>query len=186
MTELLLAEAALFQIRTAAAAAAVDDAALRLAINVLGGAIAGARESVNAARVAEIEFAVSDVEAIVRELPEPASSEIGAPLVMLREDLTRLRKATALPHDLLQSLHAFQSKLRLRKDAIERQTYVEGADAGTLPHPPDELRREALPIRERLAAAGYATPALDTLVDDPESLRFHSIGEILNELDVIG
>ena len=38
---------------------------------------------------------------------------------------------------------------------------------------------------EQLAASGFATPALDGLIDDPSSLRFHTIGEIVDELDVI-
>jgi hypothetical protein len=68
--------------------------------------------------------------------------------------------------------------------AIERQTYVEGG-AGRLPHPPGALREEAVPLARQLTAAGFHTPALDALIADPESLRFHSIRELLDELDVI-
>ena len=44
---------------------------------------------------------------------------------------------------------------------------MEGA-AEPLPHPPAELRAEALPIREQLAAAGFTTPALDALIGNGE------------------
>ena len=68
--------------------------------------------------------------------------------------------------------------------AIERQTYVEGGSVA-LPHPPEALREEALPLARQLAASGFHTPALDALIADPESFRFHLIRELLDELDVI-
>jgi hypothetical protein len=84
------------------------------------------------------------------------------------------------------AIRSFQSKLRARRVAIERQTYrPEGAAQEPLHHPPDQLRAEAVPLRQQVAAAGFATPALDGLISDPASLRFHSINEIINELDVI-
>jgi len=52
--------------------------------------------------------------------------------------------------------------------------------------PLEALRDEALPLRDQLVAAGFATPALDGLIDDPASLRFHSLTEIVDELEVIG
>ena len=87
-------------------------------------------------------------------------------------------------------LHATEATCRrIRKPVLQRQdplrTDREDPSGETLPHPPESLREEALPLREQLAAAGFATPALDGLIDDPESLRFHSINEIVDELDVI-
>ncbi|HEY2091404.1 MAG TPA: hypothetical protein VGJ81_05925 [Thermoanaerobaculia bacterium] len=79
-----------------------------------------------------------------------------------------------------------QAKLKIRRGAIERQTFVENpSEAAPLPHPPEELRADALPLRDTLASSGFGTPALDTLIDDPSSLRFHSINEIIDELHVI-
>jgi predicted naringenin-chalcone synthase len=69
--------------------------------------------------------------------------------------------------------------------AIERQTYIEGGGDAALPHPPASLRDDAIPLARQLTAAGFATPSIDALIAEPASLRFHSIREILDELDVI-
>ena len=42
---------------------------------------------------------------------------------------------------------------------------------------------DAAETDEMLKVVG--APSLDALIDDPSSLRFHSIGEIVDELDVI-
>jgi hypothetical protein len=97
-----------------------------------------------------------------------------------------LKESAALPPAVANAIRALQAKLKARKAAIEKSTYrAEGSPAVELPHPPQDLQREAAPLQQQLAAAGFATPALDALIADPASLRFHSINEILNELDVI-
>ena len=176
-------QAAMFQLR--AAVASVEDpftrSQLELATSVLSNAIdAAANGGVNAAAVNEIDFALNDVAAAVPDVPS-----IEPIVTMLQHDVAALKEQTALPADVVAGVRAFQSKLKIRRTAIERQTYVEDAPKEPLPHPPDELRGDAMPLRDRLASAGFATPALDTLIGDPESLRFHSINEIIDELDVI-
>jgi len=182
MTEIVLMQAALFQLR--AAVASIEDpftrSQLQLATNVLGNAIDAAASGVTAASVNEIDFALNDVVASVADAPE-----IESIVTMLQKDVAALKEQTALPSDVVTAIRSFQSKLRTRKNAIERQTFVEDATSDALPHPPEELRSDALPIRDRLAGAGFATPALDSLIDEPASLRFHSINEIVDELDVI-
>ena len=179
-------EAALFQLRSGAEDVdAMYAAQLELSLSVLANAIAGAREEVNAARVSDIEFALNDLAASVDELPATDVERVAAPLQMMRDDLDRLKEATSLDASVIARIRALQTKLRARRAAIERQTFREGGDDAPLPHPPEELREEALPLRDALAAAGFATPALDALIDDPAALRFHSINEIVDELDVI-
>jgi hypothetical protein len=186
MNDVVMLEAALFQLRTGAEG--VDPmyaTQLEICFSVLSNAIAGARDGVNAARVNDIEFALNDLSAAIDELPADDAGRLAEPLQMMRGDLARLKEATSLDGGVLDRIRALQAKLRARRSAIERQTYREG-DAEPLPHPPAELRAEALPLRDQLAAAGFATPALDGLIDEPESLRFHSIMEIVDELEVIG
>lgn len=166
-------EAALFQLR--AALDASDP--LQLHVRILEGAIAAAKEQgVNAARVSDIEFALNDLEAEAPFSAEPA-------IALLRTDLAALQRATALPDEVIAAIRAFQAKLRTRAKAIERSQFQ--AKPEPLPHPPEELRVEAEPIVQKLAAAGFATPVLDGLIADPDSLRYHSINEMLDELDVI-
>ena len=172
-------EAALFQLRNGAE----ELPQLDLFFSVLANALAGARDGVNAARVNDIEFALNDLAAAIDELPAADYNPLAEPLRMLRDDVERLKQETSLPREMVDRIRALQAKLRARAAAIERQTYRETAEP--LPHPPEELRAEALPLRDALAFAGFATPALDALIDDPSSLRFHSIGEIVDELDVI-
>ena len=178
-------QAAMFQLR--AALESVEDpftrSQMRLAVGVLGNAIDGATSGVTAALVNEIDFALNDVAAAVADLPDTAAIE--PLLAMLRKDVATLKEQTALPADVIGGIRALQTKLKTRKSAIERQTFVENAANDALPHPPEELRSDALSLRERLAGAGFVTPALDSLIDDPASLRFHSINEINDELDVI-
>lgn len=179
-------EAALFQLR--AAVEEVDPALapqLRLCVSVLAKAVEGARDEVNAARVSDIEFALNDLGAAIDELPQTDAGPLLPLLAAIRGDVESLKTATSLNPALLDQIHAFEWKLRDRMKAIERQTYVESGAETPLPHPPKELRHEAIPLAQQLAAAGFATPSLDALITDPDSLRFHSIREILDELEVI-
>lgn len=186
MNDVVMLEAALFQLRTGAEGVdAMYAAQLETCFSVLANAISGAREGVNAARVSDIEFALNDLSDAIDELPADDAGRLADPLQMMRDDLAQLKAQTSLDGGIVDGLRALQTKLRARRSAIERQTYREG-DAEPLPHPPEELRAEALPLRDQLAAAGFATPALDGLIDDPASLRFHSITEIVDELEVIG
>jgi hypothetical protein len=153
---------------------------------VLSNAVANAANGVNAARVNEIEFALNDVTGAVGELSAPDAATLLPMVEMLQRDVMALKELTALAPEVIASIRALQAKLKIRRGAIERQTFVENAsDAAPLPHPPEELRTEALLLRDTLTSSGFATPSLDTLIDDPSSLRFHSINEIIDELDVI-
>ena len=186
MNDVVMLEAALFQLRTGAEGVdAMFATQLETCFSVLANAVAGAREGINAARVSDIEFALNDLSAAIDELPADDAGRLAEPLAMMREDLARLKEQTSLDGAVIDRIRALQTKLRARRTAIERQTYREG-DAEPLPHPPEILRDEAVPLRDQLVAAGFATPALDGLIDDPASLRFHSLTEIVDELEVIG
>ncbi len=186
-TDVVLLEAAFFQLKTAAAS--VDEmfaSEIRLPLSVLASAIEAASQSMSAAAINDVEFALNDVAAVVDQLGAADAERIAPIVALLQADVARLKDETALPSAVLDAIRALQGKLRVRRAAIERQTYrAEGAPEEPLPHAPEELQREALPIRQRLASAGFVTPALDGLIAEPSSLRFHSISEILNELDVI-
>jgi hypothetical protein len=183
MNELLMMEAALFQLKTAL----TDDPEhleLRLGANVLGGAIASAKEAgLNAARVSDIEFALNDLAAAAESVDSPS---MHGTIAMLQADVATLRAAAMLPQEIVTAIHALQTKLRARKTALERSQYrAEDAPDPVLPHSPDELRNEAIPLARQLAGAGFDTPALDVLITDPDSLRYHSINDIIDELEVI-
>ncbi len=184
MTELLMMEAALFQLRSAAG----DDPMLlsvRISADVLARAVAEAKEQgVNTARVNDIEFALNDL--IVAIDDAGASKDVYLAVAMLQNDAASLRNKTALPAELTKSMRELQTKLKERAKAMERSQYrVEGSAAEALPHAPETLREAAIPIARQLAAAGFSTPALDLLIADPGELRYHTINEIVDELDVV-
>lgn len=185
MTDVVMLEAALFQLRAAASEIDPQSAPqLGLCVNVMAHAVAAGRDGVNASIASDIEFAMNDLSAAVDELPQSDADRLAPLMTTLRRDVDALTAATALDPAVIEQIREFQSKLRERMKAIERQTFVEGG-AEPLPHPPEALRDEAIPLARLLAAAGFKTPALKTLIADPQSLRFHSIREILDELDVI-
>ncbi|HEX7708004.1 MAG TPA: hypothetical protein VF701_16205 [Thermoanaerobaculia bacterium] len=183
MNELVMMEAALFQIR-AAVSETPEHLELRLATNVLAGAVAAARsEGVTAARMRDIDFALVDLAAAAEDLDDEA---IQGSLEMLHEDAERLRAVNRLPETLVEEVRSLQEALRSRSRAMERGQYrVEGAPVEPLPHPPEELRAAAIPLARQLAAAGFDTPALAALIADPESLRYHMMREIADELDAV-
>jgi hypothetical protein len=184
MTDLLMMEAALFQLRAATA----DDPelmAVRISADVLANAIRAAKEQgINAARVNDIEFSLNDLVTAIDDAGAP--DELCSAVALLQNDTASLRAATALPAQLVAAIRELQVKLKARAKAMERgQFRLEGAPEEPLPHPPAELRDAAIPIARQLLAAGFETPVLDALVADPENLRYHMLNEIVDELDVV-
>jgi hypothetical protein len=184
MTDVVMLEAALFQLRAAASDIDPEVAPqLGLSINILANAIAAGRD-VNASVASDIEFAFNDLSAAVDELPQSDADRLAPMIATLRRGIDALTAATALDPTVTEQIGAFQWKLRERMKAIERQTFVEGGGE-ELPHPPEVLREEAILIASQLAAVGFATPSLNALIADPQSTRLHSLREMADELDVI-
>jgi hypothetical protein len=185
MTDVVMLEAALFQL--CAASAGIDPQAapqLGLCITVMASAVAAGRGGVNAAVANDIEFAFNDLNAALDELPQADADRVAPLLATLRRDVEALKAATALDPVIITHIRTFQTKLRERMKAIERQTFVEGG-AEPLPHRPEALRDEAVPLARQLAAAGFETPALSAFIADPQSVRLHSLRDLADELDVI-
>jgi hypothetical protein len=181
---LVMMEAALFQLKSAVGAD-MELLPVRLSVDVFGNAVTAAKEQgLNAARVNDIEFALNDLIAAVDDAGAPA--EILGPVAMLQNDTATLRTMTALPKELIASARALQTRLRERATAMERGQYrAEGSAEAPLPHPPEELREAAIPLAMELMAAGFDTPALESLLSGAETLRYHTINEIVDELDVV-
>jgi hypothetical protein len=186
MNDVVMIEAVLFQLRAAAEQIDSDYAAqFELPLSVLANAVAAARAGLNASTVNDIEFAVNDLAAAVDELPQADADRVAPLITMLHDDLAALKAATALDPSVIAALRALQQKLRERMKALERQTFVEGGTDAPLPHPPAALHQEAVPLARQLAAAGFATPALDEFIAAPDPLRLHAMRDIIDELDVI-
>ncbi|HYU24321.1 MAG TPA: hypothetical protein VEO74_03880 [Thermoanaerobaculia bacterium] len=187
MNDLVMLEASLFQLRTAIAS--IEDETmlpqLELTVSVLANGVAAARGALNAARASDIEFALNDVAGVADSLSSDDAAAIAPAIDMLRADVDVLKEATALPAEVVAAIAALRAKLAARKSAIERQTFVEGGGA-PLPHPPEELARDAQEVRAALVDAGFATPAIDSFLAEPLGLRFHLVVEMIDELEMIG
>ena len=169
--------------RLTAAAQQVGDPALNLSVSMLANAVGTARAALNPASVSDIVFAVNDVVGALESLSAADAAQVDPLVDELKKEIDSLQSATALPAALVEAARAFQSKLRVRRAAIERQTYRQ--TNSELPHPPEELHTDAATIKPLLAKAGFATPSLDAFCKNRESLRFHSIVEMIDELDTI-
>lgn len=185
MSELLMMEAALFQLRTA-----LDEdpmlLPIRISADVLGNAVAAAKANgINAARVNDIEFALNDLIAAIDDAGAP--DEVYPSIALLQNDAAALRAATAIPKETVSAIRTLQAKLRERAKAMERAQYrTEDAAPEPLPYDVDQLRIEAIPLVRDLTAAGFEIPSLVSLVSDPgDDLRYHTLNEIVDELDVV-
>ncbi len=184
MSELLMMEAALFQLR----AALSDDPELlpvRISADLVANAVAVAKaQGVNAARVNDITFALNDLITAIDDAGAP--TEILGAVALLQNDAAALRVSVSLSPGLLEAIRGLRAKLKERATAMERSQYrEEGTPAEPLPHPPETLRAVAIPLAEQLTAAGFDTPALATLISSPAEVRYHTLNEIVDELDVI-
>jgi hypothetical protein len=183
-SELVMMEAALFQLR-ASLDGTPEQLPVRLSCEMLASALAAAKtDGLNPARMSDIDFALNDLAAAVEDAG--ASPPQMAAVQMLQQDAATLRARTTLSAEIIAEIRRFQTKLRARAKAIERSQFrAEGTDPAPLPHPPAELREEAIPLARQLAAEGFATPLLATLIAEPEELRYHSLNELADELEVI-
>ena len=184
MSELLMMEAALFQLR-AALAEDPELLPMRLSADVLANAITAAKDTgISAARVNDIEFALKDLISAADDAGAPDA--VCSAIALLQNDTAALRRANALPAETIGAIRELQLRLRARAKAMERSQFrPEGTEAPPLPHPPAELRDLAVPLARQLEAAGFVTPVLDQLIAEPDEVRYHTLNELVDELDVI-
>jgi hypothetical protein len=184
MSELLMMEAALFQLRAVVSA---DSSLLpiRISADMLANAVNAAKDlGLNPARVNDIAFALNDLVAAVDDAGAP--EEILGAMMMLQSDAAALRAANSLPRQVLDRMRELKVRMQERASAMDRAQYrVEGAPEAALPHPPEELRALAAPLLNDLIAAGFETPVLAEFVARPHELRYHTLNDIVDELEAI-
>jgi hypothetical protein len=158
----------------------------KLTVALLRNAAEAAIADATPRSVADLDFALNDVGALVRELPEDAAGEFDRAVSACREVVDALKSEVTLPAEVLASLHGLREKLTIRRTAIDRATYRDpGTEAPPLPNDPATLREEALQLRDGLQRAGFDTPALSRLIDSPATFYRGELSELVDELDVI-
>src|SRR6185369_1764843 len=114
MTDTVMLEASLFQLKSAAAG--IDDpmfkTQLQLTLDVLTNAVMAASQSLSPATMNDVEFALNDVAGTVGELNAADAEAINAALEMMKADVATLMAATALPANVISAVRDLQSKLK--------------------------------------------------------------------------
>src|SRR5262249_1985152 len=116
MSDVVMLEAALFQLRNGAQGLSQLD----VFFTVLSNASAGAGDGINAGSINDIAVALNDLTQATGELPAADYNRLAEPLQMLRDDVARLKEQTSLSRELVDRIRAFQQKLRARAWAIEQ------------------------------------------------------------------
>lgn len=167
-------------------AAESEEPAVRLSRVVLEESAEAAMREPNTRRVADLSFALTDFRAAVDELPYGERSALDAPLRELSAIVDELRRRTALSPSLIEHLTHLRKRVETRRAAVARQGFhPPGTTPPPLPHPPEELARDAAPLRDALRTSGFDTPALDLLIDSPAAVYMSELSNIADELEVI-
>lgn len=163
-----------------------DEPAVKLSRVVLSDAAEAATREPNTRRMSDLSFALTDLRSAVDELPFGERAAFAGPLSELTELVDELCRRTRLSSSLLEHIRYLSARLEERRAAVARQGFhPPGSTPPPLPHPPAELQQEAVAVRDALRASGFETPALDLLIDAPESVYMSELAAIVDELEVI-
>lgn len=163
-----------------------DEPAVKLSRVVLRDAADAAMREPNTRRMADLSFALTDLRSAIDELPFSERATFAQPVGELNDLVEELCKRTSLSGSLLEHIRYLSERLEQRRAAVARQGFhPPGSTPPPLPHAPADLQREAIEIRDALRASGFETPALDQLVEQPDSVYMSELAAIVNELEVI-
>ena len=163
-----------------------DEPAVKLSRVVLHDAADAAVAQPDARRIADLDFALTDLRAAVDDLPSIERNQFHQPMEELTALITEMRERTRLPQALLDHIARLRTRLEERRIAVSRQGFTPpGTTPPPLPHPTEQLAADAKDIQRALRKAGFDTPSLDQLVDSPQSVYMSELSNIVDELDVI-
>jgi hypothetical protein len=157
---------------------------LQLAATVLGNAIAGMDEAPTPGQVSDAEFAFNDITSMAAELSAADEEILNPAIEEFRRSLAGLKETRGLPPELVAQARSLQEKLRVRRDALERQGYrFEGEEPPQIPNHPRELCLPARKLQRELEAAGFSMAALDKLVSSPDDFVYHDVADLIADID---
>jgi hypothetical protein len=174
----------------AAACGTIDDRfyarQVKLSGNLLVDALNALRGEVTPRLLRDADFALNDLVQLVAELPRDEQEELGEAIGDLRSGLDSLRAGHWFDEELVSRLGELRSKMAERHRAAERAVFLPPeAEREPLPHPPTELSRDVLPLRDALRAGGFETPALDRLADTPDDFLVRDCTAVIDEIDSV-
>jgi hypothetical protein len=159
---------------------------MAFSVSMLANALRDARADTNPRTVRDLDFAVNDPVAFANELTAEGANIVTRPLGVLQAAVGTLKAQVSVPQSAIAAGKAFQLKLRERKSAIQKQTYLPpGSVAPPLPHEPATLVPEAVALREALAQAGFETPLLDDFIAAPAEARMQHLADLAEEIETV-
>jgi hypothetical protein len=157
---------------------------LQLATTVLGNAIAALDEEPSPAQINDAEFAFGDITSMASEIPPNDEARLNPAIEEFRNALASVKESKALPLELIAQARELQQKLRLRREALERQGYrFEGEEPPHIPNHPRELCLPARRLQRELAVAGFRMGSLDKLVSNPDDFAYHDVADLIADID---
>jgi hypothetical protein len=155
-------------------------------VTVLANAVEEARTGINPRQVRDLDFALNDLVAFANELTAEGAALVSRPLAVLQESVGVLKSEIVVPQSTINTARALQQKLRERKTAIQKLTYLPpGAVAPPLPHEPSTLVAEASAVRVAFAQAGFETPLLDDFIAAPAEARMQHLADLAEEIETV-
>lgn len=157
---------------------------LHLAATVLGNSIAAMDEEPTPAQINDAEFAFGDITAMASEVPPDDEALLNPAIEEFRGALASIKEAKSLPPELVAQARELQHKLKVRREALERQGYrFEGEEPSHVPNHPRELCLPARRLQRELAAAGFSMSSLDKLVASPDEFVYHDVADLIADID---
>jgi hypothetical protein len=157
---------------------------LHLAATVLGNSIAAMDDEPTPSQVNDAEFAFGDITSMASELGSDDEALLNPAIEEFRTALASIKETKSLPPALVAQARDLQQKLRLRREALERQGYrFEGEEPAQIPNHPRELCLPARRLQRELAAAGFSMAALDKLVSTPDDFVYHDVADLIADID---
>ncbi len=157
---------------------------LHLAATVLGNAIAAMDEEPTPAQVNDAEFAFGDITSMAAEVSSEDEELLNPAIEEFRNALASIKETKLLPPELVALARELQAKLRMRREALERQGFrFEGDEQAHIPNHPRELCLPARRLQRELAAAGFTMGSLDKLVANPDEFVYHDVADLIADID---
>lgn len=159
---------------------------MSFSVSMLANALRDARANTNPRTVRDLDFAMNGPVAFSNELTAEGADIVNRPLSVLQEAIGALKAQVSVPQSAIAAGKAFQMKLRERKTAIQKQSFLPpGSVAPPIPHEPATLVPEAVALREALTQAGFETPLLDDFIAAPAEARMQHLADLAEEIETV-
>lgn len=159
---------------------------LELSAQMLSKEASTAFELPNPRTIKGLAFALNDLIGMTGDLSSEVQSQFQAMFETLRHEVSRLQSEFSLSEATANKLKALRTRLTERRGAREKQLYLPpGSPMAPLPHEPATMQADAVVLQREVAAAGFESPALDRLAENPATFELRDVTELIDEINAI-